>query len=154
VDLRTTERPFWIHGGLHIQEAACRSPGEPPWSVEFGGDLEFELTVEVRRRLPRWEGFIALFSVAGVEVAASQIPDSATTGMEHPGIGRLRCRLGDLRLAPGVYPINIGLRSFAGMEDFVAEAVNLQILPNAVSAALHTDAYRGFYVPKADYRPA
>ncbi len=151
-DLSATARPEWARGGLRLRSARWLDDGSPAWNVEFGGTMEFELAIEARQPLPRWNGFIALFSIAGVEVACTEIPHAATAGAGSSGICRLRCRLDDLRLTPAVYSVNLGLKSDRGMEDFVPQAVSVTVLPGARSIALNADAYRGFYVPAAEYR--
>jgi lipopolysaccharide transport system ATP-binding protein len=150
IDCRAAARPSWTRGGLVIEQLTHLNPAAVPWTLPFGGELDFSCDLAVRRTTADWQVFLALFSTSGVEVAATQsLPIPPTPGAT---TYRLRCQCADFRLTPGSYLINIGVRSGGQMEDMLTEAARIEVLPTADSAAQQADAFRGFYVPKASYR--
>lgn len=150
IDCHARERPEWIHGRLALDRITHANAGSVPWTVPFGGEVEIALDARVVRSAESWQVFLAFFSVSGVEVAATQ---SVAAPVPPAGSAlRVTCRLEDLRLTPGTYLINVGLRAGGRMEDFLAEAMHLEIVPTPASTAQQTDAFRGFYVPHATYR--
>jgi len=149
VDCRAAVRPSWVRGGLVLDQLTHLAQEAAPWSVPFAGTLDFTCDLTARQLAGDWQVYLAFFSTSGVEVAATQsLPLAMSPGAT---TYRMRCQCADFRLTPGGYLVSIGVRCGGQMEDMVAEAVRIDVLPTAESAAAHADAFRGFYVPKASY---
>ncbi|HEY8995654.1 MAG TPA: ABC transporter ATP-binding protein [Lacunisphaera sp.] len=151
IDCESTVRPAWTRGGIVVSRLT-HPDVVAPWTVPFGGTLDFTCDLAVRRPTADWQVYLAFFSTSGVEVAATQ--SLSIMGTAAAARCRLRCQCEDFRLTPGNYRITLGVRSGGHMEDILTEIVQIEVLPTADSAAQHADAFRGFYVPKASYRLA
>ena len=57
----------------------------------------------------------------------------------------------NLRLAPGNYSINIGIKSESGEEDFVAEAADFEVIPNEKSAGQFADTIAAACIPQSGF---
>jgi lipopolysaccharide transport system ATP-binding protein len=150
IDCQDLPRPAWAKGSLRVKRLAHLDASVPAWSVPFNRDLPLSCELGSPVRVPNPTVFLAVFSLSGVEVAATQSPVLALPAGKNDHT--LACTFRNLRLTPGSYLVNIGVRSEGRMEDFIAEAVRLEVMPHAESIHLHTDSFRGFYVPTTDYR--
>jgi len=148
IDCKSLERPNWTRRRLSLRKVEHLDAAAPAWTVPFGGTLEFVCELDSQGESEEWQLFLAFFSVSGVEAAATQ---SIRLPMVPSGSVRLHCKLENFRLTPGNYLVNLGVQAEGKMEDFVAEAMCIEVLPTADSAMLHADAFRGFYVPQASY---
>jgi hypothetical protein len=59
--------------------------------------------------------------------------------------------IADLRLAPGNYSINIGVKSECGEEDFVAEAAVFEVISNEKSAEQFADSLAAACIPQSRF---
>jgi lipopolysaccharide transport system ATP-binding protein len=150
IDCRTQERPEWIHGRMRIEQIRHANVTATAWTIPFGGTLEIVFELRQVRLTEGAQLFLAFFSVSGVEVAATQSVSASVNARD--GLVQIECRIDDLRLTPGTYLVNVGLRADARMEDFITEAMQVEIVPTVTSLAQQTDAFRGYYVPHATYR--
>jgi len=150
LDLRTPIRPPWVRGNLTLRQITHLDSAAPPWTVPFAGTFAFVCDLTGHGTTKEWQLFLAFFSVSGIEVAATQsLPfPSVANGAEF----RLNCRFENFRLTPGTYLVNVGVRADGQMEDFVTEAIRVEVLPTTESAKMQADVFRGFYVPQAVYQ--
>ena len=150
VDCRTLERPAWAGGRVTIRSLEHLDTASPAWSVPFGGSLDFVCELAGTNPETPCEVFHAWFSPAGLEVAAVQSP-AFSFASGRAGV-RVRSHLQNIRLTPGAYTLNVGVRAGGRMEDFIETVVRIDVLPTAESITRHAEAYRAFYVPEADFR--
>jgi lipopolysaccharide transport system ATP-binding protein len=150
VDCRTHERPAWAGGRVTIRSLEHLDTASPAWSVPFGGSLDFVCELAGTNPETPCEVFHAWFSPAGLEVAAVQSP-AFSFASGRAGV-RVRSHLQNIRLTPGAYTLNVGVRAGGRMEDFIETVVRIDVLPTAESITRHAEAYRAFYVPEADFR--
>jgi lipopolysaccharide transport system ATP-binding protein len=152
IDCRGLNRPSWVRGGLTVEQLSHLDAGAVPWTVPFGGTLALACDLTAGKAVDDWRIFVAVFSTWGIEVAATQ-----STPLPALAAGtrrRIDCQFTDFRLTPGTYVINIGVRTSGQVADFLAEAAIIEVLPNEESFALEAASFRGFYVPRVEYRLA
>ena len=68
-----------------------------------------------------------------------------------PGEYTFWVRLPTLKLAPGRFYLEFGLRSDRGMEDHVIEAVFFEVLPNGESSGARVHQRKGSIVPDFEF---
>lgn len=114
--------------------------------VAFGAALEFQLTLQQNGSAPGLIIAWAVFASHGDEIA------SACVAVITLPAGRFTAslRVPHLRLAPGRYTVNFGLRSDHGEEDFVSQGLVFDVLPNDLAAAVWTETIRAPVVPQTE----
>jgi hypothetical protein len=117
-----------------------------PWHVPFAGEVTLEFAFVAPDAPETWQVYLAFFSSAGTEVAASQ--SVSFTRAHAAGRSRLRCELKNFRLTPGTYTVSVGLRAGTLMEDFLQEIVHIEVVPTPESLARQAATFRGAYVPE------
>ena len=83
----------------------------------------------------------------GVEVASAVSTHDRKLDFSESGIYRISFRLKGLVLVARQYYVGVGLRSNAGMEDYIREAFSFEVVPNELSAKTKADSFCGFVVP-------
>ena len=152
IDLAVRRRGPNLRGQISLKQVSWCDGGPRPWVIEFGQDIKFEVELEVTRAVEFADLGIGLFSATGFEIASSL--SSHTTGLVplFPGRHRFYIRYYDLRLLPGCYSFNIGVRSNCGMEDYVTDSTRIEIVPNEGSSTLLADTFRGVMVPRTEMK--
>ena len=127
-----------------------------PWQIPFGTPPEFELTIEVVERVSDLEFGMAICNAAGVEFASPMSSDSMSPVSLTAGKYVIHALLKTLVLVPGRYLLGLGLRSQGGMEDYLPEALQFEVVGAKVASYRRPDARRGFLIPEMTYeiRPA
>jgi lipopolysaccharide transport system ATP-binding protein len=132
--------------GVNLTQLVAAENSISPWMYQFGQTIAFGLNISTTRRLKALRVFYAIFSQSGFEIASGngliQVPLSEG---EYP----LKLTIPHLRLAPGSYGLSLGLKSEYGDEDHVTEPVNIEIIPNELSASENVDRIRAACVHMA-----
>jgi lipopolysaccharide transport system ATP-binding protein len=122
-----------------------------PWAAPFGTTLSLEVRIDVLRPLQRLEFGLALCDATGDEFATSMSHDALPLSAIESGEYVLEVALPSLRLSTGSYYLNLGLLSDRGMEDHLVQAIRLEVLPNAESAAALIHLRRGHVIPELSF---
>ena len=152
VPLGKASRPREGCGRAEIICAAWVAPTASPWSLPFGQDLEFSVTVRADSRIPALDLGPSIFTATGVEIASSLSSHVMDRREWRAGTYVFNVRYLDLRLLPGRYNVNIGLRTGYGLEDYVRDALQFEVTASELAARMHTSSLRGVVVPFVDYR--
>ena len=132
---------------MDIQLASQRLRG---WCVTFGTQLQFQISVRVDAPLDGFELGIGIHTQTDIEVCSMLSSTSAGFLSLEPGLYQFDARLDSIPLVPGFYRIALGLRSARGMEDYIPEAVHLEIAESHKSAEQKTHAVRGLLMLNAN----
>jgi lipopolysaccharide transport system ATP-binding protein len=151
-DLVGLNRTAWINGGARFLQCRLTTPERiGPWAIPFGGRISLEITAIVTRPLSSLEFGLALMNSMGLEVASPMSSDVGPRLSVSPGEYTFVIALPTLKLTPGRYYLEFGLRSDRGMEDHVTEAVFFEVLPNSESSEALTHHRRGSVIPDFDF---
>jgi lipopolysaccharide transport system ATP-binding protein len=119
------------------------------WSIPFGSQVSLDVSMEVHSSIAEAEVVIGLYSIRGFEVASWSNKCSGVNLAMHVGMNVVRIEFQQLRLLPGQYVFGIAVVSNRGMEDYVAEAVQFEIVHNYQAAEINTDKMGGAFIPAA-----
>jgi lipopolysaccharide transport system ATP-binding protein len=148
VDLERAQRVAVQRGRARLSGITCRtSSGTSGWNYPFGAPLEFDCDVTLREPLQELHVAFAVFSTTGFEIASTR---REVLGGARLDAGRYRIALSTphLRLAPGNYRLNLGLRSEHGDEDYIDEGPSFEVSTNRAAADLMADTMRGACIPE------
>jgi hypothetical protein len=90
----------------------------------------------------------AVFAAAGFEIASARAPLSTAAAPIEPGKYRLFIETSELRLVPGSYTLNLGMRSEAGDQDYIDAAACFDVTTNESAAMEFADSIRAATIPK------
>jgi len=113
------------------------------WQVPFADPLQLAFTVHVEQPLPSLELGLGLFNLQGVEIMSTLSSWERELGPVAPGDYTLVADYGPTDLAPGRYRFGVGLKSDAGLEDYLPEAFELEIGPSDRSLRANLGTIRG-----------
>jgi lipopolysaccharide transport system ATP-binding protein len=149
VDLRGMARGMSVRGQVLLKSVRMKSSNvQSPWKLPFGEELSFEVEIEALSPVNEVELGVALMSGRGFEVASCLSSDSVERSSLTPGRYKYSISYPALRLVPGLYRFGLGVRSEAGLEDYIAEAFELESVPSELSSSGGVDTFRGAIVPE------
>ncbi len=148
IDLRTMSRPSFCLAKSRVAEISSGNQNGN-WIFPFGDPITLEICVETQIPVDDIELAIGLFSARGFEVTSWTNRCSRTAVPLRPGSNLLRVEYSDMLLLPGHYSFGIGLRSERGIEDYLSNAANFEIVASAMSAEISTQGFGGVLVPRA-----
>jgi lipopolysaccharide transport system ATP-binding protein len=151
ISLFERQRPNWVRQKVIAREIICLADDGAIWSYPFKSSLDFACTIVVRSRISILHFAYAIFSTSGFEIASARAQLGASSRGFEPGQYNVRVRIPNLRLAPGNYSINIGIKSESGEEDFVAEAADFEVIPNEKSAGQFADTIAAACIPQSGF---
>ena len=132
----------------YVEAAADR---HSPWAFGFAEPVEFKVGVEIIRPVSDLEIGFAFFSNTGFEIASATSRGRLDSGSLASGMIEVAVSVPELRLTPGHYTMNMGLKSRDGLEDFLGEVLAFEVTVNRQSADYAVDAIRAACVPVANF---
>ncbi|MBV8484819.1 MAG: ABC transporter ATP-binding protein [Verrucomicrobia bacterium] len=151
ISLFKHHRPSWARQKAILQNIGCRAEDGAVWNYPFGSILDFECVVLVKSRISALHFACGIFGSSGFEIAGVQTELKVSSTYFEPGQYKVRVCVPHLRLAPGNYWLNLGLKSESGEEDFVAEAAVFEVISNETSAELFADTIRAACIPQTRF---
>ena len=151
ISLFKRHRPSWARQRAILQNISCRAEDGTAWNYPFGSVLDFECVILLKSRISALHFACAIFSSSGFEIAGVRTQLKASSIYFEPGQYKVRVCVPHLRLAPGNYSLNLGLKSESGEEDFVAEAAVFEVISNETSAELFADTIRAACIPQTRF---
>ena len=148
VDLLNKPRPGDFTGNARLAKASPSDPGSS-WSIPFGKELSLDLSIEAEATATRIEVAVAVFSLRGFAIAAWTNRCSKIELPVHPGTNTFRLTFNGLRLLPSQYVLGIGLNSGRGFEEWIPDAIQLEITSTPETADMNVDALGGSLLPDA-----
>ena len=146
------KRPDWVNGGARLVSARLSGPSNAGhWSVPFGEQLSFRVLVKVEQAASALELGIGLFSATNFEIASSVSSDALPCQSAQPGYYTFGVTYEDLRLAPGRYRLGLGIRSGRGFEDYLPDAIFVDVVASERGAGLPLSTMRGAVIPNVRY---
>jgi lipopolysaccharide transport system ATP-binding protein len=139
------------HPRLKARYASIQLHAATLWSIAYGDQLNFEITLAMDCALSGLELGISIFTATGSEITSnlsSHAFDLKNTGAGHH---TFHARYQNLHLLPGSYYVQLGLRSEAGFEDFIPKACEFEVTTSELSSKHKTDTFRGLLVPEVQY---
>jgi len=153
ISLHEEPRSSWLKGGARLVWARLNNPDKDGrWSLPFGAALRFTVGFEVTRQLARFEMGVSIFTALGFEITSSLSFHDIGYLTLPPGRYAFDVELLHVALTPGQYNVSFGLRSERGMEDLLAEIVNLEVTTTDESAALNIHSILAAVVPKGRFQ--
>jgi lipopolysaccharide transport system ATP-binding protein len=151
VNLMKQDRSSLMRGKAKFIEINSPSPLDgAAWSYPFGSPLRFDCKIIVTHRLSDLSLAFAVFATSGFELASAHAYIASPQTPIEPGKYRVIVTVPALRLAPGSYTVNFGLRSEGGGEDFVGGAVCIDIVTNEIAARALADTIVAATIPETE----
>ena len=139
-------------GKARLLTAELETPDVPsPWKVPFASPLRLRLTAEALEPLAGLELGIGLFSLQGQEIISTLSTWHGDFGPIVPGKYALSIDYGVLELVPGYYRLGIGLKSSRGMEDYLPEAIEFEVVTSPYVQRPNLMTVRGAIARTARY---
>lgn len=151
ISLLERHRPSWARQKAIVQEISCRTEDGAVWEYPFGSSLDFDCTIIVKSKISNFSFAYAVFSSSGFEIASARSQTTALFPHFETGQYKARVCIPHLRLAPGNYSINLGIRSESGEEDFVADAAVFEVILNEKSAGQFADTIAAACIPQSHF---
>jgi lipopolysaccharide transport system ATP-binding protein len=139
-DCRMLPRAAFLRGQVVFDEVALEAD---EMGVQFGSSLVFCVRISWHGESSRIEACWAVFGMGGNEVASACVALPARSG-------GARFAVPHLRLAPGRYSVNFGLKSDRGDEDLVPQALMFDVISNETSAVVRADSIRASTIPETE----
>lgn len=139
-DCRTLRRASFLRGQVVIDDVELEADGA---GVPFAEILIFRVRISWPGEASQIHLCWAIFSAGGHEVASSRValPEQSRGG---------RFSVPHLRLAPGRYSVNFGIKSQRGDEDVVENALMFDVMANETSAKVWADSIRASTIPETE----
>ncbi len=153
VNLSELHRPQPVMAGVRLTaiNMCGHKGGQPAWMIDYGVELELEITVNSSGVVTEIEPGVAVHSGKGFEIASWTSAVIGGNVSIQPGVSVFAFRWRNLRLVPGVYHLSLGMRSQRGFEDYLTEAVRFEVLRTPDSASHGVDTFNGCLVPLVDF---
>jgi len=151
-NLATTTRAQEPRGGARFLTAELDVPGSPiPWKLPFASPLRLRFTIDVITPLPSFEIGLGLFNLQGLEIVSTLSSWQGELGPVTPGRYVATIDYGTLELAPGSYRFGLGIKSDRGLEDYLPEAIEIEVVPSETSTRPNLTNIRGAIACSAKY---
>jgi lipopolysaccharide transport system ATP-binding protein len=151
VDLTKPGRSSFMRGQAKFIEISSPSTLDgAAWSYPFGIPLTFDCLIAVGRRFEQLSFAFAVFTASGFELASAHVRVSSLQNPIEPARYHVNITVNGLRLAPGSYTLNLGLRSEGGDEDFVGGAAYFDVVTNEAAAGAFADLIIASTIPETD----
>jgi lipopolysaccharide transport system ATP-binding protein len=129
-DLKSRQRKDANRGkAMLCQLSLPNSPDPSGWRLPFATAPVFELRLDITEQFTSLDVSLCLLDAAGLEVLSVLSCWSGRLGPFSPGQTVIRAACPELNLAPGTYQVHLGVRSPAGVEDYLPSAGSFEILP-------------------------
>jgi lipopolysaccharide transport system ATP-binding protein len=153
IDLRQRPRPGNIFRSRARFTEIQMSHAEDTtgWTIPYGKQLSFEVCLQVTDSISDFVWGISIFTAAGLEITSNLSSHVLPLKTIEKGYYRFTARYAGLNLLPGIYLVGLGLRSAAGMEDYLRSGCEFEIQTSELSAKLQTDGFEGVLVPEVQF---
>jgi lipopolysaccharide transport system ATP-binding protein len=121
------------------------------WNIAYGEQLAFEVVLESNSMLNGLELGISIFSAAGTEITSNLSTHQFQLKNTPAGRHTFQALFQNLRLLPGSYYVQLGMRSEFGFEDFIHRACEFEVMASELSSKHMTDTFHGILVPEVLY---
>jgi ABC-type polysaccharide/polyol phosphate transport system ATPase subunit len=148
VDLASKQRSVDLTGRVRLVKA-CPAQAESAWLLPFGRQLSLDLSLDAQSLVTEVEIFIGVFTPLGFEVATWSSRCNEAQLRVRPGINTYRITFQQLNLLPGQYFLGIALACDRGFEDYIRDALLLEIAPSPESARINAEMLHGAIVTSA-----
>ncbi len=151
-DLLRRHRAADGRGKARLLTAELEASDAPaPWKLPFAAPLRMRLTVEILESLAGVELGVGLFNFQGQEIISALSSWQGDFGTMIPGKYALTIDCGALELVPGHYRLGIGLKSDRGMEDYLPEALEFEVVPSPAAQRPNLATVQGVIARTARY---
>ncbi len=138
-------------GAKFINARMISEKQEIPWQIPFPLNPVFEFSIVVEKNVPKLELGLALYNYSNVEIASNLSSDKLQMENLQPGTYKIVVEYQDLNLLPARYYLALGLRTDIGMEDYIPDAAQFEIITSTASAVARTYIRKGILIPKVEY---
>jgi lipopolysaccharide transport system ATP-binding protein len=118
------------------------------WHKGYGEKIGFEIGLKTDCPLSGLELGISVFTASGTEITSNLSGHVLQLKSAEAGPHVFKAMYPELRLIPGSYYVQLGLRSAGGDEDFILKACEFEVTTSELSAKERTDSFRGVLVPE------
>lgn len=120
--------------------------------VSYGEPFAVEIEVRVDEPLDGLDLGIAISTLTGFEIASSLSSHSLELNAISPGVYVYIAKYLNLSLIPGLYNVGFGLRSDRGLEDYISDALGIEVNVSELAAQHQATTFGGVIVPEVEYQ--
>jgi hypothetical protein len=113
------------------------------WSFPFGKPISLDLSVDAHPAVASIDLGFAISSGRGFDLASWTNKCSGALLPVRPGINTFRIGIEHIQLLPGHYLLGFAVRDDRGGEDYVLEAVSLEITSSSAAAEINAERLPG-----------
>lgn len=148
-DLAVWPRPASLRLGVRFDSLCLIDADHSPcFQLPFGEAPAFRVTLKCLARLSQVKVGVGFHHAGGVEAASSRTVAINDGHDLMPGNYELTVRFPDLLPLPNHYYLGLSLTSTRGLEDYVTEVGQLEVIASPASSELAAETFRGLiYAP-------
>jgi lipopolysaccharide transport system ATP-binding protein len=151
-DLSNASRALEPRGGATFRSAQLlTSAASTPWKLPFHSPLRIRLQFDVNTELPPFEIGVGVFNLHGQEIISTLSSWEGPISAPRRGTYWLEVDFGTVDLSLGVYRFGIGVKSDRGLEDYLPEAFEVEVIPSETSALPNLNTIRGAIAKRAHF---
>lgn len=151
-DLTATPRALDPRGRARFSSVQLSTTNVPsPWQLPFNAPLRLRFRLRVAAVLDPCEIGIAISNVHGQEIVSTLSSWDRGLGAVQPGEYDIDVDYGPLDLSLGVFRFGVGVKSNAGLEDYLPEAFELEVVPSPQTTLPNLNSIRGALAKRADF---
>ncbi len=152
VDLTRSKRAGACREGCRLERAAATvGSADRSFVFNFNERIQFAVTLSNQQPVQDADLAVALLTPGRFEIASTLSSHSMSRTRLEPGTHEFRVRYENLRLAPGVYTIDLGVRSGRGIEDRITDAFQFEVLAEEGAVEASTHLLGGVVIPEVSY---
>ena len=152
VDLTTKPREFETRNEAVLNQIwMINRENIIEWKIGFGEPPHFFVGIHLKRPVVNLVIGVAFQTSTGFEVASSTSFDALRSNNLVSGDYVIEVRYRNFCPMIGSYRIGISLTSDKGLEDYVGEAANLEVVTSELATQLGVSSFRGAVVPEVFY---
>jgi lipopolysaccharide transport system ATP-binding protein len=149
VNLKAIKRTDSYRAGAVLKEVRLLSRDKiSSWQLPFGGNIILDVEISVFKYMTWLELSVALKTVNAFEIASTLSHNYLPKIPLNCGKHSFRLTYHDMFLTPGMYRFGLGLRSEWGVEDYLSEAVDLEVVVSEKSAEMNVHKVFGALIPQ------
>lgn len=152
LNLSGAKRALEPHGGAVFRSAELIGPCvQSPWKLPFGSPLHLRFSLSVTVPIDPCEIGIAISSLHGQEIVSTLSSWDGPLGPLPPGTYTIEANYGQLDLSLGFFRFGIGVKSDRGIEDYLPEAFEMEVVPADTRAWPNLHTVRGALAKRAQF---
>jgi lipopolysaccharide transport system ATP-binding protein len=152
ISLTHSKRTSAAYNSCHLDRVVAKgSQASRGFFYPYGEKIRFSVIIILDKEVQAFELGIACLTRTRFEIASSLSRGQLPFRNLQKGIYEIQVSYEDLKLTPGVYLFDLGIKSNRGIEDRIVDAFEIEILPEEAAVAEQTHKCSGVLIPTVKY---